>query len=312
MISETQGQEKKIVGVEASDSAFSAVCLDSRGNVTASHETPLVPGEDKLQQMIVFLRDLKSVFGEFENVGIAIPGLIHSETRRVAYSAHIPEHSRVDLILEIKSETGIPSIIENDANAAAYAEFKLGAGRESRDMFYATLGSGVGGAFIIDGKIWRGASGFAGEFGYITINSDGMRLEDVASAENIVRRTRNRFHQDNTSSLSKLSEQQITIADIVRAAEREDDFAQMMLSRTGMYVGTAVASVINLLNIETVVVGGEVMDTRGRVLDAIIRRAQEFSFAPSFQSTRIVAGELGKHASAIGAALLSDEAVTSG
>jgi len=132
-----------------------------------------------------------------------------------------------------------------------------------------------------------------------------MRLEEVASAANIVRRTRSRFHQDSTASLSKLSEEEINMDEIVAAADRDDDFAQMMLERTGMYVGTAVASVINLLNIEKVVVGGEIMQAKHLVLHALVERARELSFAPSFDSTSIVEGELGANAAAIGAAFIS-------
>lgn len=163
----------------------------------------------------------------------------------------------------------------------------------------------MGGAFIFGGEIWRGASGYAGEFGYVPINSEGMRLEDVASSANIIRRTRSRFHQDSTSSLSKLDESEITLNEIIAAAKRDDDFAQMMLERTGMYVGTAVASVINLLNIEKVVVGGEIMQAKHLVLDALVERARELSFAPSFDSTSIVEGTLAGNAAAIGAAFIS-------
>ncbi len=81
---------------------------------------------------------------------------------------------------------------------------------------------------------------------HIAINSEGIKLEDVASAANIVRRTRNRFHQDQTSSLSKFNEDEIRLPDVVQAAQNGDDFARMMLERTGNYVGTAIASVINL------------------------------------------------------------------
>ena len=80
-----------------------------------------------------------------------------------------------------------------------------------------------------------------------------------------------------------------------------------MLERTGIYVGTAIAGVINLLNIEKIVVGGEIMQAEHYVLDAIIRRARELSFKPSFDSTEIVEGELGETAAAIGAALMSNE-----
>ncbi|HEY0657180.1 MAG TPA: ROK family protein, partial [Pyrinomonadaceae bacterium] len=226
---------------------------------------------------------------------------------RIAFSTNIPEHSEIDLLSEIESATNLKITIENDANAAGYGEFRRGAGRGSKNMFYATLGTGIGGSLIFDGKIWRGASGFAGEFGYIAVNSDGMKLEDVASATNIVRRTRNRFHQDSTSSLSQLAEEQITLGDIVREAKNNDDFAQMMLRRTGTYVGTAIAGVINLLNVERIVVGGEIMQAKNLVLDAITSRARELAFSPSFEKTQIVEGELGENAAAIGAALLANE-----
>jgi glucokinase len=297
----------KLVGIEATNSAFTAVCLDAAGSVTAVEAASVFRGSDPLPQVVEFINGLKSRFGSFSRIGVAVPGLIEKSSQRVAYSVHIPEHARGDLADEIRAATGLTPVVENDANAAAYGEFKLGAGRGCSNLFYATLGEGVGGAFIINGEIWRGTAGFAGEFGYVTINSDGMRLEEVASTANIVRRTRSRFHQDHTSSLSRLSEQQITITDIVSAAERGDDFAQMMLQRTGSYVGTAIATVINLFNIERIVVGGEIMRAADVVLDGIIRRARELSFSPSFNSTTIIAGELNQNAAAIGAALLANQ-----
>ena len=219
----------------------------------------------------------------------------------------MPEHSEIDLTGGVQDATGVRTVIENDANAAAYGEFKLGAGRDSSNIFYATLGAGVGGAFIFDGKIWRGKAGFAGEFGYVAINSEGMRIEDVASSANIVRRSRSRVRQDSTSSLSSLEEQSINITDIIAAAKSEDDLAQMMLERTGEYVGTAIASVINLLNIEKIVLGGEIMEAGNLVLDSVISRAKELSFGPSFGTTQIVAGKLGQNAAAAGVALIANE-----
>lgn len=304
---DSSDQTEKRVGVEISNSAYTAVCLDANDKLTATRRVTVISSELTAPQLVNFINDLQKTFGTFDRIGIAVPGLVDRGTNRVTFSANIPEHSDVDLVHEVHSATGLQTTIENDANAAAYGEFRLGAGRGSRNIFYATLGEGVGGAFIFDGVIWRGASGFAGEFGYVPINSEGTRLEEVASTANITRRTRSRFHQDSTSSLSKLSEEAITIADIIAAAEKDDGFAQMMLERTGMYVGSAIATVINLLNIEKIVVGGEIMQAKHLVLDAIIERAHELSFKPSFESTSIVEGELGENAAAIGAALLTTE-----
>lgn len=296
---------EKTVGVEVSNSALVAVCLDAGGEILSTHKAEVDFAEPSSEQLIAFVNGLEDVFGAFSRVGVAVPGLVAANGRSVAYSVHIPEHSGLDIADRIESGTGKRTILENDANAAGYGEYRLGAGRGAKDMFFATLGVGVGGSIIFDGKIWRGVAGFAGEFGYVPINSEGVRLEEVASSSNIIRRTRERFHQDSTSSLVEIGENRLTIADIVSAAEAEDDFARLMLDRTGHYVGTGVASVINLLNIERIVLGGEIMGGRHIILEAVIARAKELSFRPSFDATVIAASELGANAAAAGAALLA-------
>lgn len=306
-MSEINQQAGKLIGIEVSASILKAVCLDGTGQVVDLHKALLDSQSGISAQLMDFVNNLKTKFGDFGKIGVAVPGLLNRTTNRISLSTNIPEQSEIDFAGEIKAHTGVDAVLENDANSAAYGEYILGAGRGSRNIFYVTLGAGVGGALIIDGKIWRGISGFAGEFGHITINSEGTRLEDVASAKNIVRRVKNRVHQDSTSSLRQVDESAITIADIVEAANNGDDFSQMMLERTGNYVAIGVASVINLLNIEKIVIGGEVMEAENLVLDAITHRAQELSFAPGFEVTQIVKDELDGFASAIGVALLSAE-----
>ncbi|MFT3746345.1 MAG: ROK family protein [Pyrinomonadaceae bacterium] len=292
------------VGIEISSTSLNAVAIDVGDEVKRTHSVVHDEGGDVVGQVTALVNEFKKEFGEFHRLGIAIPGLVDRKSGRVAFSAIIPAQSDVDLGMQIESATGLNVVIENDANAAAFGEYCCGAGRGSSNMFYATLGEGVGGSFIFGGKTWYGASGFAGEFGYVPINSEGMKLEDVASSANIVRRTQARFHQDSTSSLGKLTAEDLTLGDIISAAQSKDDFAQMMLERTGIYVGTAVASVINLLNVELIVLGGAIMQARQLVLKAVIERARELSFEPSFASTKIVEGELGTNAAAIGAASL--------
>jgi len=296
-----------MIGAELSGAALRGVVLSPDGTVRDTLESSISKEADRVSQLSDFINNLKARAAGASCIGIAVPGLLDLKTKRVALSKHSPEHESVDLAQEVLQATGLKAHLENDANAAAYAEFRLGAGRGSGDMFYVTLGKGVGGALILGGKLWHGVSGFAGEFGYVAINSEGLRVEDMASAENIVRRTRDRLHQDSTTSLRKLDEQGFTVADIVSAANAGDGFAEMMLERTGMFVGTAIASVINLLNIETIVIGGEVMAASDPIIKGIVGRARELSFAPGFEETRIVPGELGISAAAIGAALLSCE-----
>lgn len=307
-MNESSLNTEKLVGVEISKSAYKAFCFDDGGNVVDSLRYKVDKASPTFPQLVNFLSEAKRNFGDIKRLGIALPGLVHRETKRIAYSTFVPEYEAHDFAGEIEAAVNLPILIENDANAAAYGEYVFGAGRGSRDLFFVMLGTGVGGAFIFDGKIWRGRSGFAGEFGQVAINSEGMRLEDVASNVNIIRRTRSRFSQDSTSSLGKLDEDEIRIANVVREAREGDDFAHLMLDRTGIYVGTAIAGVINLLNIERIVVSGQILEADSIVLDAITRRARELTFAPSFETTGIVHGTLGENAAAVGAALLAREA----
>src|SRR5256714_12349745 len=139
---------------------------------------------------------------------------------------------------ELRKAAGLPVTLDNDANAGAMGEYTSGAGRGSRNMFYVTIGTGIGGAIIIDGKLWRGASGFAGEFGHITIDPEGVEctcgnvgcLETGASAPNLVRRTRERLLRDSTTSLSRLGlNKDFSAADIAHAARDGDDFASLLI-----------------------------------------------------------------------------------
>lgn len=299
-------QTEKLIGIEVKNTDMNAVYLGKNGEVIDSFKSVFDQSEDIWAQFISFVNEVSRRFEGAEQVGIAVPGLLNRKTNQIAYSTRLPEIAEIDFVGEINKATSLKVFIENDANAAAYAEHVFGAGRGSNNMFYVTLGVGIGGALIFDNKIWHGASGFAGEFGYIAINEEGMKLEDVASSANILSRTKRWFHKDATSSLNTIGEENITISDIVREANNEDDFAMLMLERTGTYIGTALAGVINLLNIEKIVVGGEIMQAGEIVLGAISQRAQELSFKPSFESVEIVSGELGDNASAIGAALLSE------
>ena len=152
--------------------------------------------------MVENIREMEANSPGVSAVGLALPGLIDRKAGRVAHSSLVTLENGVGLAEALKGETGISVVLENDANAAAIAEHLVGAGQSANNLFYITLGEGVGGAVIINNEVFRGDAGFAGEFGNIAINSEGMRLEDIASAASIVRRTRNRIHQDSTSSLS--------------------------------------------------------------------------------------------------------------
>ena len=309
--------ELNYIGIDLSGPQVRAALVNSNGKIIQRLEAQVSP-ENMVEQLAIIARDLGAASGQIGAIGIAIPGLINRQTDRIVSSPNLPSKIREDLHSELTRAIGLRVEIENDANAGAYGEFIAGAGRGSRDIFYMMIGNGVGGAIILDGKLWTGSSGFAGEVGHITIDTEGLPcvcgntgcLETVASAPSIVRRARERLFRDSTSSLSRLGlNKNFTADDVARQANEGDDFALMMIERTGKYIGTGVASVINLLNIEKIILGGGVMIEAGQLLlNPIIQETKRRAFQPCFEATQIIGAVLGADAVAIGAAMLARDA----
>src|SRR5882672_2331976 len=304
--------ESNFAGIEVASTTMRGVVISAAGEVIARRDATYQPENliGEIAQLVTALRDA----GPIKSVGLGIPGLVNRETDRVLISTGLPSAARDDIHSELMKATGLRFELENDANAAAYGEYKAGAGRDARDIFYIGIGEAIGGAIILDGKLWVGASGCAGEIGHITIDTEGNEcecgnrgcLETVASAPNIVRRASERLGRDSTSSLSRLAmEKRFTAGDLAREARNGDDFSVMMIERTGKYIGTAVGSIINLLSLERIVLGGTIMEAGDLIVKPIIAEAGKRSFQPCFEATKIVAAELGLDGIAIGAALLA-------
>jgi len=308
--------QTNFIGINVAGTQARAALVDNEGRIIASRISDITP-KATVAQLAELVKELRSSQPAVAAIGVALPGLVNRQTDRVVAPRDLPSSTVEDLHGELTRATGLRVEIENDANAAAYGEYKAGAGLGSRNLFYMMIGDGIGGAIILDGKLWTGASGFAGEIGHITIDTEGLPcvcgntgcLETLASAPSIVRRARERLHRDSTSSLSRLSfNRSFTAEDIAHQANEGDDFALTMIERTGKYIGTAVATVINLLNIERIVLGGGVMDAGSLILNPIIQEASRRAFQPCFEATEIVAAKLGIDAAPIGAAMLARDA----
>lgn len=242
-------------------------------------------------------------------VGITFPGLFNQRSQRVTFLPHLPNLANIDLAGEFARGIGIPVIFDTNANAAAFAELKCGIAQGVNDLFYLHIGSNVGAGVVIGGKLRRGKSGLAGDIGemniYVEHLGESVRLETMASAENIVRRTRERLKRDRTSSLSRLGAMGgFTYDDIIEQALRGDDLAKLMLKRTGIFLGLAIADIISLLNLEMVAIGGAPAG-RPLLVAAIEDEARKRASVGAMNDCRIVAAEIGAEAAVIGAALLA-------
>ncbi|MEW6128951.1 MAG: ROK family protein [Acidobacteriota bacterium] len=314
----TEQNDKLFIGIDLGGTTIKGALVDDAGNIVYETrvDTEKNDSEKLLAQIIEFTKHLQQQSeSRAATIGIGVPGLVNIKTNRIETMPNLPNLSEIDIPGRLSEATKLPVTIDNDANAAAYAELKAGAARDKKDVFFVTLGTGVGAGLIMDGKIYRGATGFAGEFGHMTIDPEGIEcgcgnvgcLETIASAPNIVRRMRARLQRDRTSSLSLLAiprDREMTAEDIGVAAQNGDEMAQLIMERTGMFLGIAIAAVVNLLNVEMVVLGGGVMAAGNLILKPTTSETRRRAFPPSFNNCEIVLAELGAAAGVIGAALI--------
>jgi glucokinase len=325
MMASEKSNESVYIALDLGGAARRGAIVSAAGAVI--HETHTVAehrgSEQLLEQMVELVRHLRAHPEASDRVaalGVGVPGLVNSKTNRIEILPNLPELTQVDVAAELAAQTGLPVVLNNDVNAAAYAELQVGAAKSRKNVFYASLGIGIGAGIIIDGQIYRGATGFAGEFGHMTIDPEGIEcacgnigcLETICSGPNIVRRTRERLYRDRTSSLSRLAiprDRELAAEDIARAAREGDEMAQVMMERTGMFLGIALAAVINLLNVEMIVLGGGVMEAGELILKPTVKETRRRAFPPSFNSCEIVIAKLGTSAGLTGAALLARDSI---
>lgn len=314
-------EDKLYIGIVLEGAQIKTALVDSSGQILLEQTNIVIRRKttELTQQLIELITSFKQKapqYGQLVAVGVGIPGLINLKTNKIEVLPNLPQISTTTLYDDIVQATGIEVIFDNDANLGAYGEWQCGAAQGYQNIIYVTVGTGIGSGIILNGQMWRGTTGFAGELGHTTINVDGIEcacgnvgcLETVASGPNIVRRMQQRLYRDRTSSLTRLfipRDREMTHEDIVQAALSGDELSQVVFERTGHYLGIAVASLINLFNPEIVVFGGSVMAVGNILLKPIIAETKQRAFRPSFDHCQIVAAKLGTSSGVIGAAILA-------
>jgi glucokinase len=213
----------------------------------------------------------------------------------------------------IAGPLGLPAVLDNDANCAAFGEWWLGAGQGLGSLVGLTIGTGIGGAVVVGGRIWHGASDAAGEIGHMTINYGGRRckcgnygcLEAYASGPNIAARAREGIEAGEGSLLVALVDGdlgQITAATVSRAVVAGDAFASEVMQETARYLGVGLANLINLVNPEAVVIAGGVVAAGDHLLQPLQAEVRRRAFLPAVAACRILPAALGDAAGVVGAA----------
>jgi glucokinase len=224
---------------------------------------------DDMCEAIRRLSDRYREQGKLIGAGIGVPGIIDLEAGVVRKSANLPGWSNYPVRDEIEKRLGARIFLENDAKVAALGEQWLGAARGVANMAMITLGTGIGGAIVLDGKIFHGMNGMAGEFGHVTIEPDGVPCgcgnhgcaERYASATAIVRMAREAIATGHAAALEKAaaSDAEFSAKSIYDLAMQGDEPARKIFQRFGRALGIMLAGLVNVLNLEMYVIGGGVL-----------------------------------------------------
>lgn len=276
--------------------------VDPSGRVLHSSAAPTPKSISELEETLGRIwRDLIRHDDTIGSAGFGFPGIFSASRSAIVKSPHCRWLEGVDLRGLLSGLLEVPFILDNEANLAAFGEYAAGAGRGAQSLVLITIGSGIGTGLILDGRIWRGVSGFAGELGHASVNPKGTLcrcgnrgcLESEVSASRIVKE----YHK--RSGLTRAS----TANDICRLAEDGDPAARDAFAVVGRVLGIGIALAINLLNPQTVLLGGGVMDAGDLLLVPAREAAEEHSIRAAFRDCEIRPAALGNQAGFVGAAL---------
>lgn len=243
-------------------------------------------------------------------LGIASPGAVDAKRGIVPEAPQLPGWQDVRLAKILGDRIGLPARLENDATAAAMGEHRFGAGVGSRYMIYITVSTGVGGGIIIDGQMYGGKSGAAGELGHIVIDVNGPPcgcgsrgcLESLASGTAIAKRGEELAASGKSPALAKLREAEgpVTAEMVHRAATDGDEASVGLYREAGRYFGVALASYVNIFDPEVIVIGGGVAKAGGLLMDDARATMEAMAMSQPLKGVRLVASELGDFGGALG------------
>lgn len=247
------------------------------------------------------------VFG----VGVGVPGPVDYTAGSVVSPPIMPGWDRVPIRDRLQQALKLPVYLDNDANLGALGEYTFGAGQGVANLAYIKAATGVGCGLIVEGHIYHGQRGYAGEIGHLTIDENGPPcrcgsfgcLESMASAEAVVRRAEAAIQAGQKTSLSACRGQ-LTLASIARAAQAGDGLSRQLFEEAGRHIGVALAGLINLLNPGLVIIGVGVDEARDLLLDPVQRTVAARTMNGAAADARIMPGQLGRQAVAIGAVAL--------
>jgi glucokinase len=302
------------VGVDVGGTKIAAGVVSSEGELLNDVKyTTANVREQLLSTIAEAIAEVKTGY-EVGGVCLAVPGFILARENKVLSAANLEAIEDIPLKEELGDRTGLQVTVENDANAAAWGEFRFGAGKDVEDLVFVTLGTGVGGGVISRGVLLRGARGMGGELGHITIQPTGPRcgcgnrgcLEALASGTAIARRTREMAEEQPDSAVGRLATERTPLGeDVLDLARKGDEAALEVLREAGSWLGIGLATFVNVFDPEVIAIGGGVSEAGDLMLEHARKELRLRSHSPSRDLVEIRGATLGAESGILGAAALA-------
>lgn len=300
-------------------------CAVCRGNADGevaerlAFPTPDGP-EAAISAMVQAARDLELCHGTARALGMVCGGPLDAAGGSILSPPNLPGWDEVQIVREMEEEFGIPVQLENDANAGALAEWRHGAGRGTQTMVFCTMGTGFGCGLIVDGKLFSGANGYAGEIGHIRLAESGPEgfgkagsVEGFCGGSGIARLTSIRLEEWREAGNHSILEAQspLNTAQVAAAADAGDKLARRVFEEVGERLGQTLAMVVDLLNPERVVLGSIFVRCESRLRPPMEKTLRREALPEALKACRVVPAELGERIGDVAALCIAEKAFRS-
>lgn len=307
------------IGIDVGGTKIAAGVVDESGNVLARLRRPTPASDaDALVATIISMAQELAAQHTVESIGVGAAGFVDGARRSIIFAPNIMWRDE-PLADKVESATGVRTVVENDANAAAWGEFTYGVARNAESIVFITLGTGVGGGIIINGKLLRGSNGFAGEIGHMNLVPDGVNCrcgargcwEQYSSGTAMVRMAREASIKSPELAKTLLriagnDPRQITGHTVMEAAKLGCTAAIRAFNQAGHYVGIALADLVSVLDPDLFVLAGGVSEAGSLIRVPAEQSFRDQQMGSSYRpSIPIVTAALGNNAGMVGAADLS-------
>lgn len=310
------------LGIDFGGTALKVGITDDKGNIIHkdSYVTRTDGDADELtkyfgESALSCIKDSGIPKEKILGAGVGAPGLLNPETGQLYDVTNLKTLNNYYFGPELSKVLDMPVFLDNDVNAMSLAEFYYGAAKGYKHVVAITLGTGIGGGIILNGKLYRGASFTAGEVGHMTIETGGLLcpcgsygcVEQYAARDGIINRFKQYYiHKEMESSIDKyLEDGEITPKAISMAASAGDTLSKMVMGEVGLYLGISLAAIVNVLNPEIIVIGGGISQAGDLIIEPARIEMLKRAYNEPAHAVKIVQAELLNDAGIIGSASIA-------